>query len=342
VLTYHAVPERLGVAQLNAEGTGAALNGATLGVCGTTVVDAGPMLRDARFVPVQTDFAASNGAVQVVDSVLLHIAFDLPGPALRGTIADQLAASGSGFDGNRQNFDVLNVALGAAGLTAIQSIDRVMLPLDVPQAGSDSAPLPTLADPVDASGNGFDGNRHDFDLLNAALELTGFEAALDDAAAKVTLRAPTDAAFVRFAQRLGFQGEDEEGASGAIAQTLTTLGEGNSIPLLTDILSYQVLDGRFSRQQMQAEGSAETLLGPDLGFRGSRSRDAGPGYEVRFEGGGNVRAANGAQHAIDNVLLLLNLDVIGAGSRSAAGGAGASRPACRAPVIHVRARSARR
>jgi uncharacterized surface protein with fasciclin (FAS1) repeats len=179
----------------------------------------------------------------------------------------------------------------------------------VPQAGPGTTP-PTIAGRLEASGEGFDANRHDYDILNAALDLTGLDDALADHAASLTLLAPTDAAFVRLAQRLGYGGTDEEDAFGAIAEALTGLGGGDPLPLLTDILSYHVLDGRFSRQQLQAEGSVETLLGPELAFNGNRIRDAEPGYVVRFEGGGNVLASNGAIQAIDNVLLPLNLDVI--------------------------------
>lgn len=431
VLTYHVLPERLDVAQLDARGTVATLNGATLGVEGSTLTDAEPALRDARFVPGQTDIEAANGAVQAIDRVLLPFDVEVEGSGLGGTIADQLAASGTGFDANAQDFDILNAALAAAGLTGtlddasldltlfaptdaafvrlardlgfrgrdeqgafdaivdaltglspdgnpipllteiltyhvadgsltaaqisasqgvatlsgeeiapfgrqlidldpsapdariiasradleatngvVQAIDRVMLPLDVPQAGGGSAPLPTIAGRLAESGEGFDEDRHDFDLLNAALALTGLDAALDDAAASLTLLAPTDAAFVRLAQRLGYHGEDEAGAFDAIAGALTTLGGGDPVPLLTDILSYHVLDGRFSREQLQAEGSAETLLGQELGFRGGRIRDEEPGYDVRFDGGGNQLAANGAVQTIDNVLLPVNLDVL--------------------------------
>ncbi|WP_376089414.1 fasciclin domain-containing protein [Roseomonas sp. CCTCC AB2023176] len=431
VLTYHVVPERLDVRQLNAEDTITTLNGATLDVRGTTVVDAEPELRDARLVPGQTDVAASNGAVQAIDRVLLPFDLDLSGPGLGSSIADQLAASGSGFDTNRQDFDILNAALDAAGLTAtldnlsldltlfaptdaaflrlardlgfrgrdeagafdaivdgltalspdgnpvplltdiltyhvsgqsltaaeivaapsvttlsgeaitpfgrqlidldptlpdarvivgradlqatngvVQAIDRVLLPLDVPQAGPGTAPLPTLAGLLDASGDGFDRNGHDFDILNAALEAVGLDGALGDAAASLTLLAPTDAGFVRLAQRFGFGGEDEAGAFGAIVQALTSLGGGDPNPVLTDILSYHVLDGTFSKQQLRAEGSVETLLGPDLVFRGNGIRDAEPGYAVRFDEGGDVLAANGALQAIDNVLLPVNLDLI--------------------------------
>ncbi|MGG5819040.1 fasciclin domain-containing protein [Falsiroseomonas sp. HW251] len=430
VLTYHVVPERLDIAQLQAEGSVATLNGASFVVRGGTVVDAEPGLRDPRFVPGGTDIEASNGAVQAIDRVLLPLDLDLAGLGLGGSIADQLAASGIGFDGNRQDFDILNAALGAAGLTAtlddtaldltlfaptdeafirlardlgfrgrgeqgafdaivtaltglspdgnpipllteiltyhvasgtltaaaiaasqsvttlsgeaiapfgqqlidldpslpnariianradlpaangvVQAIDRVLLPLDVPQVGPGTT-LPTIAGRLEASGEGFDSNRHDFDLLNAALGLTSLDAALSDATASLTLLAPTDAAFIRLAQRLGYVGADEAGAFGAIAQALTGLGGGDPLPLLTDILSYHVLDGRFSRQQLREEGSAETLLGPELAFNGNRIRDEEPGYIVRFEGGGNVLASNGAIQAIDNVLLPLNLDVI--------------------------------
>jgi uncharacterized surface protein with fasciclin (FAS1) repeats len=431
VLTYHVVPERLDVAQLDAAGPVATLNGATFSVRGASIVDADPDQRDARFVPGGTDILASNGAVQAIDRVLLPFNLDLDGPGLGGSIADQLAESGSGFDGNGQDFDILNAALDAAGLTGtldngsldltlfaptdaafirlardlgyagqqeagafdqivsaltslspdgnpvpllteiltyhvvdgsltarqiataetlqtlsgeaiapfgktlvdldptlpdariisaradleasngtIQAIDRVLLPLDVPEAPGRTVTAPTVAELVAASGEGFDANGHDFDILQAALTVTGLDAALDDGAGLLTLLAPTDAGFIRLAQRLGFEGEDEAGALDAVVDALTGLAGGDPLPLLTDILSYHVVEGRFSRQQLAAEGRLETLAGEEIGVTISRIRDAEPAYEVRFEGPGNQLASNGALHAINEVLLPVNLDVL--------------------------------
>lgn len=432
ILLYHVAGERLSKAQADAAGPITMLSGGTIEVAGNRILDADPDQPDARFVPGATDILAANGAVQVIDSVLLPADLDLEG-GLGMTIADRLAISGTGFDTNRQDFDILNAALDAAGLTAtfdgatldatlfaptdaafinlarslgyrgnaeqgafdaivatlttlgegdpipllteiltyhvgtesltfaeiratpsittlagetinpfgrslgdldptladagiivaradleasngiVQAIDRVLLPLDVAEVRGSAAPRGTLADLVAASGDGPDDNAHDYDILQAALAATGLDAALDDAGASLTLLAPTDAAFLRLAQELGVAATTEQAALDGILETLGTLGgTGDPVPLLTDILSYHVLDGRFSREQLREAGEAETLLAEAeaLGFRGRRIDDVETGYVARFEGRGDVLADNGALHAIDGVLLPLNLDLI--------------------------------
>jgi uncharacterized surface protein with fasciclin (FAS1) repeats len=80
---------------------------------------------------------------------------------------------------------------------ALHAIDRVLLPLDL------EAPVPaepSIAGIIAGSGEGFDRNRQDFDMLRAALDATGLTAALDDPSADLTLFAPTDGAFVQLAR----------------------------------------------------------------------------------------------------------------------------------------------
>jgi uncharacterized surface protein with fasciclin (FAS1) repeats len=430
ILLYHVVPDTLSRAQADAAGPLTTLAGPAITVEGNRIIDADPDVRDPRFVPGTTDILASNGAVQAIDRVLLPLDLDTANPGVGSTIAKQLAASGAGFDANRADFDILNAALGAAGLAAtlddgaldltlfaptdgafvrlardlgdsgtnvgdafnaivsgltslgggdpipllteiltyhvadgsltrreiggqaeiatlsgetlspfgarlidgdptlpdawiigaradleasngvIQAIDRVLLPADITEARDTVTPPGTLAAIVVASGEGFDGNAHDFDILKAALDTAGLTAALDDPAATLTLLAPTDAAFVNLAQRLGYAGTAEAGALETVVTALTGLGNGDPLPLLTDILSYHVLDGRFSEERLRAEGEAQTLLGPDLIFSGDRIIDREPAYQVRFTEETNVLADNGALQAIDNVLLPVNLDVL--------------------------------
>lgn len=193
----------------------------------------------------------------------------------------------------------------------IQTVNRVLLPLDVAESAGGKAPHGTLADLVAASGPRLDRFGGDFDILKAALGATGLTAALDDPAATLTLLAPTDAAFIRLARELGYRGNAEQGALDTILDALADLGGGNALPLLTDILEYHVIDGRFGRTQLQAAGELETLGGEALGFAGNRILDAETGYQVRFvPGGGNVLTANGALQAIDGVLLPTDLALI--------------------------------
>jgi uncharacterized surface protein with fasciclin (FAS1) repeats len=318
------------------------------------------------------------------------------------TIAERLAASGTGFDGNRRDFDILNTALGATGLTAaleaagadvtllaptdgaflklvaslgytghdegeatdailtalgglapdgdpipllrdillyhvvpdalaraeiaasttlptllegatlrpfgstigdgdpdardaslvrltiqasngtIQAIDEVLLPIDVPGNSDGLPPLPSIAEIVARSGEGFDGNRQDFDLLRAALEATGLTGALDDEAAALTLFAPTDAAFVQLARTLGYEGSSEAGALDAILGALGGLAPGgDAVPLLRDILLYHVAEGRLSQAQADAAGPIEVLSGGTIRVDGNRVVDASPTCATR-------------------------------------------------------------
>ncbi len=198
-----------------------------------------------------------------------------------------------------------------AGNGIVQAIDRVLLPADLPEAEGSAAPRGTLADRLAASGGGLDGFGGDFDILNAALAATGLDAALADPAARLTLLAPTDDAFAGLARALGSGGTDEAETLEAVLAALADLGGGDPLPVLEDVLLHHVLDGRSSRQQLAAEGEADPLSGPALGFRGAEILDAEPDAAVRFvPGGGNVLAENGALHAVEGVLLPLNLDVI--------------------------------
>lgn len=60
-------------------------------------------------------------------------------------------------------------------------------------------------------------------------DLAGFLANKSD----LTVFAPNDRAFIRLANDLGYEGSDETGAFDAIVQTLTLLGNGDPLPLLT-------------------------------------------------------------------------------------------------------------
>ena len=186
----------------------------------------------------------------------------------------------------------------------IQAIDRVLIPLDIP--GKE----PTIAEIVAQSGGDFDNNDQDFDILFNALETTDLIGAVNDPTASLTVFAPTDAAFVRLAQDLGFRGVDEAGAFDAIANALTELGGGDPIPLLTDILLYHVAPDARSQAQLQADGSVETLL-TDASFtvEGSTLVDNEPDLlNPNFEEGiADIEAANGIIQGIDRVLIPLDI-----------------------------------
>lgn len=194
-----------------------------------------------------------------------------------------------------------------AGNGIIQGIDRVLIPLDIP---GNEQPTPTIAGIVAQSGSGFDSNSQDFDILLTALQTAGLVDALDDAAADLTVFAPTDAAFIALAQDLGFDGTDEAGAFDAIATALTELGNGDPIPLLTDILLYHVSPGARNQEQLISDGTVTTLLA-DASFtvEGNRLIDNEPDLtDPRFDATlTDIQAANGTIQGIDRVLIPLDI-----------------------------------
>ncbi|MEO1512733.1 MAG: fasciclin domain-containing protein, partial [Planctomycetota bacterium] len=116
ILLYHVAPGAQDVEALIA-----APSIATATTAGTPlipseagIIDADPEAGNPAFVAGLTDIQASNGTVQVIDGVLLP--FDLESPAPESTIADIVAASGTGFDDNNGDFDMLLAAVSAAGL----------------------------------------------------------------------------------------------------------------------------------------------------------------------------------------------------------------------------------
>lgn len=204
--------------------------------------------------------------------------------------------------------DIIDPALILTDIGAdngiVHVIDRVLLPFDVP--GNDAA---TIAGIVAASGGTPDTNSGDFDLLLQAVQAAGLVDALNDSAADLTAFAPTDAAFVKLAQDLGYEGSDEAGAFPYLVDALTLLsGGGDPIPLLTDVLLYHVAGESLQAAQVIAEGSVTTLLGPDLTLNGTRLVDADVGRPNPNLIATDIQAANGVVHVIDGVLLPVDLD----------------------------------
>ena len=198
----------------------------------------------------------------------------------------------------------------AAANGTVQGIERVLLPLDIPTNEASPPMLPTIAGIVAASGDGFDSNDQDFDILLQAVQTAGLVDALNDPAADLTVFAPTDAAFVALAQDLGFRGVDEASAFDAIVATLTDLGNGDPVPVLTDILLYHVAPGAQSQAQLQADGTVTTLLtDANFGVEGEALIDnepdlLNPNFVTALAA---VTAANGVVQGIDRVLIPLDL-----------------------------------
>ncbi len=183
----------------------------------------------------------------------------------------------------------------------VHVIDRVLLPFDVP--GNDA---PSIAGIVAASGGAPDSNGADFDILLQAVTTAGLAGTLDGAG-DFTVFAPTDAAFLRLAQGLGYRG-GEDGAFAYLAESLSLLvGGGDPVPLLTDILLYHVAGESLQAAQVLANGSVTTLLGPDLSLNGTTLVDADRGRPDPALIATDIQAANGVVHVINGVLLPVDL-----------------------------------
>ncbi|MEL7001540.1 MAG: fasciclin domain-containing protein [Bacteroidota bacterium] len=134
-----------------------------------------------------------------------------------------------------------------------------------------------------------DAENPEFTILNAALQATGLDAALNSATANLTLFAPTDAAFE-------FNGLTLDSVAGAPVEDLT------------QILSYHVLSDRFfsleladGRQFTLVGGSADGEQGLDFDVDTDEINITGL-YEVATEDI-NLLVTNGAVHAVNEILL---------------------------------------
>jgi uncharacterized surface protein with fasciclin (FAS1) repeats len=176
----------------------------------------------------------------------------------------------------------------------------------------------TIADRVVAASGGatagqFDSNLADYDLLLTALRTADLVGTVADPNANLTVFAPSDRAFVRLANDLGFTGTDEAGAWSFLVGALTQLGNGNPVPVLTNILLYHVAPGRVGpfdliRKTLRREVIPTALAGvtirpfflllvdnePDL---------ANPLVTAPI----NLQASNGVIHGLTRVLIPVDL-----------------------------------
>ena len=214
--------------------------------------------------------------------------------------------------------DLADPTLVATDIPALNGlvhlIDRVLLPIDLPgNSPVDPEPMPepdpvtpvadSILDIVAASGEGFDGNGSDFDILGAAVGAAGIASVLDDDAAALTVFAPTDDAFVGLSQALGYGGSDESGAFSYIVDALTLLSAGEPIDLLTTILTYHVAPGALDAATVLSSTSIGTVQGGSLGVVGATLVDADPDIADPNIIATDIFASNGVIHAIDGVLL---------------------------------------
>jgi len=192
----------------------------------------------------------------------------------------------------------------------IHVIDRVLLPIDLPAPEPEPEPLPTITEIVLESGGTFDTNGTDFDLLLNAVTTAGLAGALDDPDAALTVFAPNDDAFVGLAQTLGFHGDDEAGAFGYIVDALTLLGQGDALPLLTEILTYHVAPGEFDAAAVLTGDPITTLQGGTVQADGLNLIDNDPGLPDPMILATDIPAENGIVHVIDGVLQPIEVSAI--------------------------------
>ncbi len=195
----------------------------------------------------------------------------------------------------------------------IHGINRVLVPVDI--GGEPEPELPTIVGTALAvsSDAGFDGNNGDFDMLIQAVVAADLVDALADPSADLTVFAPTDQAFVRLARDLGYseRGYNEAGAFAYIVEQLTVLGDGDPIPVLTDVLLYHVSPGSTTYGELKAAGTVHvpTLLGASLTANGRHLTDAAPSLrDPRIKNPlTDIETSNGIIHGINRVLIPLAL-----------------------------------
>ena len=166
----------------------------------------------------------------------------------------------------------------------------------------------TIAGLVAASGGEFDNDFQDYDILLTALQTAGLVDALDNPDDRLTVFAPNDAAFVRLARDFGYVGSNEGEAWNFLVETLTEVGGGDPIPVLTDVLLYHVAPKRLSLLQVIFAQQIETLQGATskpffIIFRDNEPDLRNPKLFYPF----NLRATNGIIHTINRVLIPVDL-----------------------------------
>jgi uncharacterized surface protein with fasciclin (FAS1) repeats len=176
----------------------------------------------------------------------------------------------------------------------------------------------TIADLVVMASGGatagqFDADDADFDMLLTALQTANLVGAVSDPTADLTVFAPNDRAFIRLANDLGYVGTDEAAAWTFLVGALTTLGNGDPVPVLTNVLLYHVAGERIGLFSYVIRSffriNIDTLLaGETIKPRFLRLKDNDPDLtDPRLMLPVNVQASNGIIHSIDRVLIPIDL-----------------------------------
>lgn len=156
-----------------------------------------------------------------------------------------------------------------------------------------------------SSADGFDSRGHDYDILIKAVQTADLVDALNDPAAKLTVFAPNDAAFMRTARSLGFAGGSEEETWNFLVTALTGLGGGDPIPVLKNILLYHVAPERLGPVKVILSSEINTLLGETFGVKVLQLIDKDPQLPNPYLNpfAININAGKSVIHGITRVLL---------------------------------------
>ena len=167
----------------------------------------------------------------------------------------------------------------------------------------------TITDIVASSGNRFDRNPFDYDILLKAVVTAELAETLADENIDWTVFAPNDLAFIRTARDLGYRGFSEEGAWNFLVEAFTGLGNGDPIPVLTNVLLYHVAPENLRPIDIIRSSEIETLLsGAVIRPRFLTLQDNDPDFrDPRIFFPFNVKASNGVIHTINRVLIPVDL-----------------------------------
>jgi|GEM_PF-559605 len=271
------------------------------------------------FLAEATGFESADEPGILADVLLYHVA---PGAqtaadlAAAGPIATLLADATVTVDGstvvdadlNAPDASIIDPQDIATGNGIIQSVDRVLRPIDLPPTVPEEPVGPNIVDIVlDASGSeGFDRHFFDYDILREALVATNLVDAVANAD-DVTVFAPADIAFILLAIDLGYRNIDEQGVFEFLAEA-TGYVSPEEPGLLDDVLLYHVLPGAKTVAELNAAGALDTLLGTQLEVRYRRvidgDRNDRDAYIYRPS---DIEASNGIVHTVYGVLRPIDL-----------------------------------